>query len=254
VHRLTWVLLATVALIVGCHRDPIPHPSRPDPVALAPAPKPGVDYVAIIGDSDTQGSAEGGEGPAGWPALVTIQLKNQGITIEPRVNADVTSGYTKSRDTKARSFTDRVAGAAGANDQLVVLFGSRNDEYAAIPPNSAFALTAAVQDTMAKVRERAPNAKILVIGPPWTAWADDDPTPAILLVRDTLKAQAEAAGAVFVDPIADQWFVDRPDLIGSDGVNPTDQGHVYMADKIAPVMAQLLRPPPPEPPSPPHGP
>ena len=45
----------------------------------------------------------------------------------------------------------------------------------------------------AKVTEKAPNATILVIGPAWTAWADDDPSPAMLVVRDTLKAQAEAA-------------------------------------------------------------
>ncbi|MEN0140388.1 MAG: SGNH/GDSL hydrolase family protein, partial [Rhodococcus sp. (in: high G+C Gram-positive bacteria)] len=44
------------------------------------------------------------------------------------------------------------------------------------------------------------------------------------------------------DPIAAGWFVDRPDLIGRDGVHPTNAGHVYMADKIAPLIgAQLPR-------------
>ena len=64
----------------------------------------------------------------------------------------------------------------------------------------------------------------------------------MLRIRDALKYQAGVAGATFVDPIAAGWFVGRPDLIGKDGVHPTDAGHAYMADKIAPLIrAQLSR-------------
>ena len=55
-----------------------------------------------------------------------------------------------------------------------------------------------------------------------------------------LGSEAHAVGAEFVDPIADRWFVDRPDLIGADGVHPTDAGHAYMADKIVPLVSALL--------------
>ncbi|MGA7055683.1 MAG: SGNH/GDSL hydrolase family protein, partial [Mycobacterium sp.] len=44
----------------------------------------------------------------------------------------------------------------------------------------------------------------------------------------------------FVDPIGDRWFVDRPDLIGADGVHPTDAGHAYLAAKIAPLIRMQL--------------
>ena len=47
-------------------------------------------------------------------------------------------------------------------------------------------------------------------------------------------------GATWIDPIAERWFVGRPDLIGADGVHPTDAGHAYMADKIAPLIAAQL--------------
>ena len=52
------------------------------------------------------------------------------------------------------------------------------------------------------------------------------------------------AGAAFVDPIAERWFVGQPGLIGADGVHPTDAGHEYMADKIAPAhqRAELALP------------
>ena len=62
----------------------------------------------------------------------------------------------------------------------------------------------------------------------------------MLTIRDSLRRQALAAGAVFIDPIAEGWFVGRPDLIGGDGVHPTDAGHAYMAERIAPLIYDQL--------------
>jgi lysophospholipase L1-like esterase len=76
-----------------------------------------------------------------------------------------------------------------------------------------------------------------VIGPPWLT---ANPPPAVLKIRDSLREQAVAIGALFVDPIAEGSFVGRGDLIGQDGVHPTDAGHVYMADKIAPLIYDQL--------------
>jgi lysophospholipase L1-like esterase len=73
-----------------------------------------------------------------------------------------------------------------------------------------------------------------VIGPPWPT---ADPPPEILRIRDILRYQAGILGATFVDPIAAGWFVGHPELIGKDGVHPTDAGHAYMADKIAPYIS-----------------
>jgi lysophospholipase L1-like esterase len=80
---------------------------------------------------------------------------------------------------------------------------------------------------------------LLVIGPPWT---DSDPPLDVLYIRDILSFEANEAGATFIDPISEGWFVGRPDLIGPDGVHPNDAGHAYMAEKIAPLIhAQLSR-------------
>ena len=85
----------------------------------------------------------------------------------------------------------------------------------------------------------APTAALLVIGPPWPT---ADVPASVTLIRDVLGADARTVGATFVDPIAERWFVGRPELIGKDGVHPTDAGHAYMADKIAPLIrAQLPR-------------
>jgi hypothetical protein len=156
--------------------------------------------------------------------------------MDAKLDAMDNSGWVKSSRKDARTFAEHLFKAAGTRDRLVVLFGGR-DEDAGIPAEQ---LAVAVQRTLAVAKEKAPQASILVIGPAWTAWQDNEPSPEVLLVRDTVKARAEADGAVFIDPIAERWFADRPDLIGSDGVNPTNEGHVYMADKIGPVIAHLL--------------
>lgn len=124
----------------------------------------------------------------------------------------------------------------GTNDSLVVLFGSRNDSQA--PPEE---LTPRVFETLSEVRRLAPTARILVIGP---IWPNPTPTLAVQRNRDVLATQAQEFGATFIDPVGDQWFWDRSDLIGPDGVHPTDDGDGYMAAKIAPVMQESLAPPP----------
>lgn len=34
------------------------------------------------------------------------------------------------------------------------------------------------------------------------------------------------------------WLLDRPQLIGTDGVHPTDAGHAYLSALIEPVVAR----------------
>jgi hypothetical protein len=118
------------------------------------------------------------------------------------------------------------------DDALVLFFGSRNDKGVdpAVLAGSAF-------DCFLFARAVAPSARLLVIGPPWPT---ADVPPDVLQVRDVLYGQARAIGATWIDPIAERWFVGRPDLIGADGVHPTDAGHAYMAEKIAPLIAAQL--------------
>jgi lysophospholipase L1-like esterase len=174
----------------------------------------------------------GGNGDHRWPNLVKKALTRQGLPITVDIGADRGSGYVET-GSRGTVFDDQVPKTVTPDDCLVVLFGSRNDQGVPIPD-----LTTAVQRTLADVKAAAPTAKVLVIGPPWT---DANPPAHLLWVRDVLKSQAEATGATFADPIAEGWFVDRPNLIGSDGVHPTDAGHQYMADKITPLIAQQLQ-------------
>jgi lysophospholipase L1-like esterase len=187
--------------------------------------------VAVIGDSYTTGSNEGGNGPQGWAARSWQSLARQGFQVTPDVAAEGGAGYGV-RGNHGSVFGDLTPRAVRPDDAVVVFFGSRNDQ--GVDPA---ALADAARDCFVFARRTAPSARLLVIGPPWPT---ADVPDAVLQIRDVLYAQARAVGATWIDPIAERWFVDRPDLIGKDGVHPNDAGHAYMADKIAPLIAGQL--------------
>lgn len=232
------VLLAIVALISGCAGDTQPSPRAELPI-LTIAPNPNVAFVGIVGDSYTSGLPSGGNDPNGWPTLVTAELKSQGVQIKPSVGATNGSGYGQHRGVGSVTFFDLIHQAVGPKDKVVVLFGGHLDRTAL--PARAEAMSAAVERTLDKVKKTAPAARFLVIGP---AWVEAEPPPELLQLRDIVKAQTQAVGAEFIDPIADRWFADHADMIGTNGDRPNEAGHVLMAQKIAPLIARALQPQP----------
>jgi len=230
--RSVFAVLCLCAALIGSQKMPPAHGymNSPAPVALE-----GVT-VAVIGDSYTGGSNDGGLGDQGWPMLAKAELARLGTPVTFSLHAVGGSGYANPGPSKL-TFGGVIPVAVESVDRLVVLFGSRNDINEIQSDAAAYAV--AVRSAFGKVRLLAPAAKILVIGPPWV---NSNPPPAMLQMRDSLQAQAEAAGVTFVDPIAEQWFVGQSGLIGSDGVHPTDAGHVYMAQKITPLIAKQLAP------------
>lgn len=190
-----------------------------------------LNHLAVVGDSYTTGTSEGGLGPRSWPARAWDGLAARGERVSADVAAEGRAGYGMPGD-HGSVFEDLTSRAVQPDDVLVVFFGSRNDE-----PIDAGVIGQKARNTFDLARRLAPSARFLVIGPPWPT--ADVPLP-ILQIRDALAAAAGAAGATWVDPIAEHWFVGRPDLIGADGVHPNDAGHQYMADKIAPLIRTQL--------------
>jgi lysophospholipase L1-like esterase len=188
-------------------------------------------HVAVIGDSYTTGTDEGGQGPRAWTARAWQTLAQRGVRVGADVAAEGKAGYAVPGD-RGSIFEDLTARAVKPDDALVVFFGSRNDQ--GVDPGL---LADKVRDTFVMARRFAPTARFLVIGPPWPT---ADVPGSVLQIRDVLNARARAAGAAFVDPIGDRWFVDRPDLIGVDGVHPNDAGHEYLANMIAPLIRMQL--------------
>ena len=114
---------------------------------------------------------------------------------------------------------------------VVVIAGSRDDMVA--EPRDVLAAAA---QTYATVHQTAPGAVLLVVGP---SWIDDNPPPRLLQTRDAVKAAAQAAGAIFIDPLGDHWF-SEPGLVAPDGIHPTDEGHHKMAVLMAPLVSDAL--------------
>lgn len=214
-----------IALVVASGVAAMPPEYR-----LASADSP-LNHVAVVSDSYTTGTDEGGLGQRAWTARAWQILGRQGVQVAPDVAAEGRAGYGAIGD-RGSIFVDLTARAVHPDDMLVVFFGSRNDQ--GVDPG---ALGAMMHNTFDAARRIAPGAKLLVIGP---AWPTADVPPAVLGIRDTLAFQAWSTGAVFVDPIAEGWFVGRPELIGGDGVHPTDAGHAYLADQIAPLIRAQL--------------
>lgn len=224
--RVTTFVIA-VAVLVGLSSKP-PTALRPYQTLAADA---ALEHIAVVSDSYTTGTDQGGMGSKAWTARAWQMLSRQGVQLSADVAAEGRAGYSAIGD-HGSVFQDLTVRAVHPDDELVVFFGSRNDQgvdpaVLAGTAHSAFDLAHSI----------APTARLLVIGP---AWPNADVPGAVLQIRDILNAQAWLTGAVFVDPIAEGWFVGQPELIGADGVHPTDAGHAYMADKIAPLIRAQL--------------
>ncbi len=207
---------------------PQPAPVRPYRLAYLGS---GLNHVAVVSDSYTTGTREGGLGARSWTSLTWRMLSRQGVQITADVAAEGRAGYGVRGD-HGSVFSDLTARVVHPDDELVVFFGSRNDQ--GVDPDVYAEVT---RNTLASARRMAPAAKLLVIGPPWPT---ADVPEVVLQLRDILYGEAHAIGASWVDPLAERWFVGRPELIGSDGVHPNDAGHAYLADKIAPLIGTRL--------------
>ena len=225
-RRLITAILA-LALLVGVSGERPMQVSHNDIVTLNSS----MNRIAVIGDSYTTGTDLGGLGRAGWTARAWDELANYRMAVSADVGAEGGAGYG-TRGNRGSLFEDLTARTIRPDDSLVVFFGSRNDVN--VDPAQ---LSILAYGTFQLARRIAPSATFLVIGPPWPT---ADPPANLVRIRDALQYQAGVAGATFVDPIAERWFVDRPGLIGSDGVHPTNAGHQYLADKIAPLIAAQL--------------
>ncbi|MDQ2627946.1 Rv0518 family GDSL lipase [Mycolicibacter senuensis] len=223
-------LAAMVLAVVVCtgllarDRDSARHY---DTVSLSASPS----RIAVIGDSYTSGYEDTGRGAANWTERAWQLLAGRGTYVRADVAAEGGAGYAV-RGNQGGLFGDLTARVVQPDDALVVFFGSRNDQD--VEPGR---LTRLVAETLGLARRAAPSTRILVIGP---SWPTADVPAELWRIRDILSAEARVVAAEFVDPLAEGWFVGRPELIGPDGVHPTDAGHAYMADKIVPLIAGQL--------------
>lgn len=188
----------------------------------------GRPVLAFYGDWYVSGTELGGQGAAGWPAIVSERIGAEATV----AHAMPSAGYVVRADTTGDTFLTLVQNGPEPTADLTIVFGGRNDYL--FPPEE---IAAAVTRTFEAIRAAAPDTELLVIGP---TWSDAVVPPELPPVRDAVQQAAAAADATFVDPLAERWFFDDTGLIGADLISPTDAGHVYLADRIEPIVRQLL--------------
>lgn len=223
------------ALVTGCNTAPPPVSAKVQEaydqgLTATPTPRQDTNQVAVIGDSYVFGSDVGGLSIHNWTYLTQLELQGN-LTTDVTNGGVGGSGYVV-RGPKDMTFAEALPRYVGPQTDLVVFFGSRNDR--AIGKEK---IEAAAFETYVAAKRLAPNAKLLVVGPPWPN--ADVPVP-MFTTRDALKAAATKAGADWVDPLEDRWFFDQPTLIGSDTTHPTDEGHAYIAKLLVPHMKKAL--------------
>ncbi|POX63467.1 hypothetical protein C3492_09800 [Streptomyces sp. Ru62] len=180
----------------------------------------------VLGDSLAGGSAQGGRGSHGWPSLVAEQL---GLTLN--LDAKGGTGYTTGgRQEGGRPYTQRINQAIAAKPDVVVVEGSRND-------TSPTKTRAAAVDTLRRLHEGLPHARILVIGPIYAFRRPIGSHP----IDEAVSAAAEKLNLPHLSPVHRAWFTGSAhQFIGSDDVHPTNAGHAYLAKRIRPELSRLL--------------
>lgn len=230
-HRVVPLLLACAAALAlgGCQGAGSPAPA-PGTVS-APASSPGGNLVVVIGDSLSTGY---GSSPAdAWPNLLATEPGNGSMQLQLRNAAQNGSGYLNP-GANGSTFALQVEQAVTPDADLVVFFGSEND----LGHDPAELGTVAAR-TLAAAKDRAPQAALLVVGPP--AYSTP-PEATRLAVRDAVKQAAQDAGARHVDPIARGWIVGDVDrLVGPDGLHPSLEGQHDLREKMEPLILEALR-------------
>lgn len=235
-RELGFGLLAVVAILIavlaltprdnGVSKVPAPAASAPEP---SRAPVPNVD---IIGDSYVIGSDQGGYGSANWTKIVGSRFYTESQPVDMNVIGHPGAGYIV-RGAEKFTFAEAATTSLRSTANLVLVFGSRNDGK-----QDPAAMAAAATDLYTKIHERAPGAKLIVIGP---AWVDENVPDFITADSQAIAGAASVAGLEFVNPLSEGWFFGADaKFIGADGVHPTDAGHQYLSEKMYGLISKAL--------------
>lgn len=187
-----------------------------------PKPQGEAPVAVFIGDSYTTGQNTPLEGVGFTERLAELR------GWEP-VNLAVSgTGYAKSHDLSwcpaggCVAYPGVIADALAADPDVVVVSGGRNDaglDLRIVGP--------AIDRFYHDLRSAFPTEEIIVTSP---IWSDGPPPPELEPIQERVERAAARIGAQHVD--LGGLFRHRPELITDDGIHPTADGLLLMADRI----------------------
>lgn len=174
---------AAVAAREAANYTPPPL-SNPTPESTGPV-------VAVIGDAGVSQAASGVSADQRWTSVLESALGGQVSTI-----ASAGMGYA-AKDGSGQTFV-QAAAKVPANADVVVFFGGAADSQV-----SALSVAKAVTDAISAATRQAPEAKIVVVGPAFSAGMSSADLTAL---RHRERNAATIAKATWVDPFEEQWL------------------------------------------------
>ncbi|MFQ4148730.1 SGNH/GDSL hydrolase family protein [Arthrobacter sp. LAPM80] len=184
--------------------------------------------VDVIGDSLSTGFRTPGDT---WPGQAQALVKNMGLKADITNASENGAGYVQPGEL-GDVFEDLVNRIVNSQSQVVVLFGSDND-------TGDPGLAAAAQATLARVKELAPHATVIVVGP---TSESGDPGETLGEIRQVVSQQGAAIGARFVDPVALGWFQGTAaQFLSSDLEHPNVAGETYLAQHMGAILAPAIK-------------
>lgn len=219
---ITLQSLAMVALIASCSVEPGVRATQEQHGVAA-----GIQRAFFVGDSYTAGTPIGGAGARNYS-----QILASAYSFSANTAARGGSGYVKPGPRSRPFEAEQLPALVSNNPDLVIIVGSRNDGG-----QRPEVVGAAATHLYESIRTALPRVRMLVVGPIWT---DEAPPRRVLATRDAVRGAAIRQGIPFIDPIREAWFTSsHPELIASDGVHPTDEGHEHMASRMSEAMISL---------------
>ena len=206
------------ALLTGCEQQ------------LLPGRRPSVPTVAIVGASFTAGV--GAEDPAGaWAVLLARQLHWNAF-----VYGVPGAGYVHpGLDRKGPVSAEVTRVHLGALRPSLIIVQAGHDDIS-VPPDLELRR---VEQTVAMIRAQAPAAQIALV----TVFAGRKQQPALYRIDQAIVAGAYAADpeVIIMDPLTEGWRFPR----ARDGLHPSPEGDMWIANKVAGILQQYgVRPAP----------
>jgi lysophospholipase L1-like esterase len=241
-QTLTFAPVPTAGEVAATSVEPATRPVPPQtsssspprrPVVAIPESKPVVVSrtapraftAAFLGDSYTSGWSGAGLGARGWPRIVGAAQGWKVVNLAVAGTGFINPGWT------GQPIGSRVQAAIARHPDVVVVAGGHNDSRWSVA-----AVAAAADRVILRLHASLPNARLVILAP---IWPTGSPPLRCLQLRDHLRRTAARVGAVFVDPLAENWFGGgRHAMILADGIHPSDAGHRYIARR---VLARLAR-------------
>ena len=191
------------------------------PVVSEPEPQP---VVTFIGDSWTEG-----HGGTGWRGYAVLTGERLGwVTHVLGVGG---SGYVVPGS--GSPYGARIHQALATDPDVLVIQGSLNEHS-----TNLAVLEPAVAATLTRLRDESdPRTRILVLG---ASYVPGLPRDVIDGINGVLGRTAAELGLAFVDPATENWSDPADPALWSDAVHPGDLGHQRVADRLAPVLEELL--------------